>query len=361
MDYFIAGDSHGPAMVGILTGFPAGFKVDLQKITHDLYLRRAVYGRGKRMKLENDSFEIISGIYDGLTTGAPLTFCIPNYAKNTEKTPRSIPRPGHGDYSAYKKYKIKDFNLYTERNSARWTSALTVIGSISRQLLNYFQIGIIAYTKRIGSISFDLKFDDLLKLEELRNTSKVLCPDKETSKLMISEIDAAIDEGNTLGGEIKVLSTPLIAGLGSYDRIENKLDSKLASLLMSIPSVKGIIIGEKIYSGREYNDPFAIDSGNIYRTSNNCGGIEGGFTNGNGLDIELYVKPIPTLKNPLQSVDIETLKPVKTPYIRSDYTSVPSVAIISQSAVSFVILNAIIERYGNGNVEDIKVRIENDS
>ena len=360
MKYFFFGDSHGPKIFVYLSGFPSGVRIDFDSLNKDLLLRKSSFGRGKRMKMESDKFEIISGVYNGVTTGAPITFAISNLVSNTEKGVRSIPRPGHGDYSSYKKYKIKDFNVYAERNSARWTAALTLIGSLCRQVLNYFDLDVVGYVSRLGDIELPDKDYDISNLRELRNSSKVYCPDKTTSEMMISELKKAITDGNTLGGEVTIVSTKIPGGLGDYGEIENKLDSKIASILLAIPSVKGVTFGEQIYNGKDYLDPFVINNGSIDRSSNNCGGIEAGFTNGSPLKIKLFVKPIPTLKSTIQSVDIKSMKEAKSPYIRSDYTSVPSVAIISEAAISLVLLDTILERFGNGNVDDIKKRVENE-
>ncbi len=358
MDYVISGDSHGPVMVGVLRGFPSGFEIDIEAINEDLKLRQSPYGRSKRMLIEEDRIEIVSGIYNSLTTGAPLTLLIKNKASNTETSPRYMPRPGHGDYSAYTKYKLKDLNAYAERNSARWTCVLTAIGSISRQVLNYFGIDVVAYTKKINNVEFFLNSKNIAKIRELRNLSEVFCPDGEVSKEMKKEIDKAIENGDTVGGEVEIISTPLIAGLGDYSSMDLKVDSKLSALLMGIPSVKGILFGKKIYDGSKYMDPFVADKDSIKRLSNNCGGIEGGFTNGEPVNITLFVKPIPTLRKGLPSLNLSTLEPANAPYIRSDATSVPAVAIISEAAVSYLLLSFIMQRYGSGHIDDIKKRIQ---
>lgn len=360
MKYVIAGDSHGPSMTCIVTGFPAGLKCDLESIKRDLYLRASVFGRSSRMKLENDNPVFLSGIYNGTTTGAPITFTVDNKSQGFNKQIRSIPRPGHGDYSAYAKYKINDFNVYAERNSARWTVLMTTLGSLSRQVLNFFGIDIIGYVCKIGSVNLNKTFSCSSILKKLRNNSELLCPDENITKKMVEEIKMAEKDGNTIGGKVKIISTNLPAGLGSYEETESKLDTRISSILFSIPSVKGVIFGDEIYNGREYMDAFIKESSSISRKSNHCGGIEAGFSNGMPLDLTIFVKPIPTMRDGIGSIDFNTMSYTKSPYIRSDITSVPAISVIAEAAVSFVILDTILEKYGNGNIRDIKNRIVND-
>ena len=360
MKYIIAGDSHGPTMACILTGFPSGLNFDLNFIKNDLHLRSSVFGRSSRMKLENDEPTFLSGIYNGMTTGAPITFTVDNKSKGFNKEIRSIPRPGHGDYSAYAKYKINDFNIYAERNSARWTVILTILGSLSRQVLNFFGIDIIGYVCKVGSVTLDETFSYSPNLRNRRNNSELLCPDEILTKKMIEEIKIVEKNGNTIGGKVKIVSTKIPAGLGSYAETRSKLDTKISSILFSIPSVKGVIFGDEIYDGKEYADTFIKEDLSISRDSNHCGGIEAGFSNGMPLHITLFVKPIPTMRDGAKSIDFNTKEYAKSPYIRSDITSVPAVSVISEAAISFVILDTILEKYGNGNIRDIKNRIAND-
>jgi chorismate synthase len=360
MKYIIAGDSHGPTMTCILTGFPSGLNVDLELIKKDLHLRASVFGRSSRMKLERDNLDFLSGIYNGTTTGAPVTFTINNKSRGFSKRSRSIPRPGHGDYSAYTKYKIKDFNVYAERNSARWTVLLTVLGSLSRQVLNSFDIDVLGYLNGIGFVTLDKVFPYSLSLRTLRNNSRLLCPDKDITDKMIEKIETIKMDGDTIGGRVRIVSTNIPSGLGGYEETESKLDARISSILLSIPSVKGVLFGDEIYNGKEYVDYFTKEDSLVTRRTNRCGGIEAGFSNGMPLQISLFIKPIPTMRDGSESIDFDTMEYSKSPYIRSDITSAPAVSIISEAAVSFVLLDAILEKYGNGNIRDIKNRILND-
>ncbi|KLO23776.1 chorismate synthase [Marinitoga sp. 1197] len=340
MNFIISGDSHGEFMIGTLIGIPAGLKIDMDKINTDLKKRQNGYGRGERMKIERDEVNIISGIWKGYTTGAPLTILIKNKGKNTEKNIRKVPRPGHGDYSAYMKYKLPDLNIYTERNSARWTVVLTAIGNIARQFLDNLNIKISAYIEKIG----ELKTED----GKISNNIK-------------KYIDKMKKSGNTLGGSIKVIAKNVKPGIGGYSSIFERLDSKIGKLFMAIPSVKGVIIGNTDFSlsGKEYHDEFYIENNKIRRKSNNAGGIEAGFTNGENIEITVFLKPIPTLREPLNSIDLEYIQETKAPYIRSDVTVVPASIVIFENALSLILMESILDRFGNDNVNDIIRRYNN--
>ncbi|GAB6189788.1 chorismate synthase [Marinitoga arctica] len=334
MNYCISGDSHGVAMIGTLIGIPAGLKINIEKINEDLLKRRKGYGRGKRMEIEKDKVTIISGTWKNYTTGSPLTLMIENKGDNTEKEVRSIPRPGHGDYSSYMKYKLPDLNVYTERNSARWTVVLTALGSIAKQFLKELNIEIFGYIKSIGKIKI--------------NNGEITLKVKEY-------IDEMRKKGDTLGGSIKVIAKNIKPGIGGYSTIFDRIDSKIGQLFLSIPSVKGIIIGNEDFSlsGREYHDEFYLEEDKIRRKTNNAGGIESGFTNGENIEVSVYLKPIPTLGNSLNSVDLRNNKETKSPYIRSDVTIIPSSVIIFENALSLILMESIIDRFGNDNMSEI--------
>lgn len=334
MNFVISGDSHGPMMIGTITNIPAGLKINIDSINEDLKKRQKGYGRGKRMQIENDKVEIVSGIWKGYTTGSPLTLIIQNKGSNTEKEIRSVPRPGHGDYSAYMKYKIPDLNIYTERNSARWTVVLTALGSIAKQFLKVFNIEINGYVKNIGKMN--------IKNGEITEEVK-------------KYIDEMKNKGDTLGGTVKIVAKNVKPGIGGYSTIFERLDSKIGKVFMSIPSVKGIIIGNEDFSlaGSEYHDEFYIENNKIKRKTNNAGGIEAGFTNGESIEITVFLKPIPTLGKPLNSVDLKTLNEKKSPYIRSDVTVISSSIIIFENTLALILMESIIERFGNDNITEL--------
>ncbi|PLV59089.1 chorismate synthase [Thermotoga sp. KOL6] len=362
MKLTIAGDSHGKCMVAVLEGIPAGVKIDEDIMKTDLFRRRNCYGRGKRMNMEEDNFEIVSGVWKGLTTGAPITILIPNKSGNPVKDVRSVPRPGHVDFSAWVKYKLPDLNVYVERASARWTVALTAVGSLLKSLLKEFGIEIMGFVTRIGNIEVKETPSNYEEIKKRRDESPVFCPDLEATKKMIEEIDKAKKKGNTLGGKIKVIARGVPMGIGSYSNLFKRLDSKIGSLFFAIPAVKGVIVGsEEMWYGFDYLDEFEIVNDRIKRKTNNLGGIEGGISNGEDIWVNVYVKPIPTTGKSLNSVDLRTLKPARTPYVRSDVTAVPPASVVSEAALAVVLADALLEHLGDGNIQDLKRRLENES
>lgn len=364
MEIKIAGDSHGPAMVGLIEEIPAGLKINTNKINEDLRRRQSGYGRGNRMKLEKDEVKIVAGLWNGITTGAPLVLIINNKAKNPVKEPRTVPRPGHGDYSCWSKYRLDDLNIYTERNSARWTSVLTAVGNVAKQFLQEFGIKTVSFVRSIGRVEVeDSKFDEIQKNLEYytqkRDQSEVLCPFEDVSERMIEEIkENALKKATTLGGSIKTFATNVKAGLGSYADLFDRVDSKIGKYFLSIPSVKGVFIGHQDVSinGAQYQDPLTIDEDNIKRTKNYAGGIEAGITNGENIVVTTYFKPISTLAKPLDSVDLKTKDKVKAPYVRSDSVVIPAATVITENTLAIIIMEEIINGFGNDNVELIKKR-----
>lgn len=366
MEFKIAGDSHGPSMLGIIEGIPAGLSIDKEAINTDLRRRQKGYGRGERMRIESDEVEIISGVWNGLTTDAPLVLMVANKAANPVdvRKERNVPRPGHGDYSAWAKYGLMDLNAYTERNSARWTVALAAIGSVAKQFLSAFNVRVMGFVASIGKVHVDdALFNEVQKdfdtYIEKRDNSPVACPFEDISEKMIQEIEnVAFKNATTLGGSIKTFATGVKPGLGSYSDVFNKIDSKIGRYFMSIPSVKGVHIGHEDVSctGYEYQDPFNYEDGKIKRQKNFAGGIEGGMTNGENIIVTAYFKPISTLANPLDSVDLKTKAQCKAPYIRSDSVIVPAATVLTESVLAIILMEEIVEGFGNDNVELVKQR-----
>jgi len=346
IEILTAGDSHGEALVGIVSGFPAGFEVNIDEINNDLKRRQGGYGRGRRMKLESDKVEIISGLWNSVTTGVPLTFVIKNRAKDIAKEPRHVPRPGHADYSAWKKFKLDDLNIYAERSSARSTAIVVAIGAFFKQFLRIFDIRIEGFVRSIGNREIeDIDLSDIDKLVKLRDSSELYCPNLKVSEDMKKLIDETREKGDTLGGSFTVISKNIPAGLGSYSQAKDRLDSKLAAELMGIPSVKGVLIGDIIETfksfGSQSHDEFAIENGKIKRLSNRAGGIEGGITNGEDLIVTALVKPIPTLSKGLRSVNLKDKVEEKAPYVRSDTVVVPAAMVVGEAVVAKVIANDV--------------------
>jgi chorismate synthase len=343
-------------MVGTLEKFPAGIKVDKKSIDIELKNRQMGYGRGKRMSIEKDSVEIISGVWKGISTGAPLSFIIKNLAGNTEKEERYSPRPGHGDYSAFKKYKLEDLNIYAERNSARWTSVMTVLGQLAKQFLNHLKIDSTSYVYSLGRVIDENKYDfEYIKNNKITETAT---PNEEYSELFKKEIDNF--SKNSLGGKIRVIAKNIKPGIGDYSNLFEKIDSKIGKYFFAIPSVKGVVIGSENFHvpGTNYNDEFFVENDEISRKSNSAGGIEAGFTNGENILVNIYAKPIPTVLEPMDSVDLKNNKNTKTKYIRSDITAVPALSIILENVMNLMLFEAIIENFGTGNYKDIVKRYQ---
>ncbi len=366
MEFKIVGDSHGPFMMGLIEGIPAGLTIDKETIDAELRRRQKGYGRGERMHIESDEVDIVSGVWNGMTTGAPVVLMIGNKAANPidAKKARTVPRPGHGDYSAWAKYELTDLNAYTERNSARWTTALAALGSVAKQFLTIFDVHVMGFVASIGKVHVDdTLFDELQKdfdaYIEKRDNSLVACPFEDISECMIQEIEnVAFKEATTLGGSTKTFATGVKPGLGSYSNVFNKVDSKIGRYFMSIPSVKGVHIGHEDVSctGFEFQDPFTYENGRIKRTKNFAGGIEAGITNGENIVVTTYFKPISTLANPLNSIDLETKERCKAPYIRSDSVIVPAATVLTESVLAMILMEEIVDGFGNDNIELIRQR-----
>ncbi|HNS67777.1 MAG TPA: chorismate synthase [Mesotoga infera] len=360
MKFSVAGDSHGQAMYGLIEGLPAGFPVSIDEIDKNLQRRQRGYGRGKRMGLEHDRAIIKSGLWNDLTTGAPILIEIANLAPRSEKETRSIPRPGHADYAAWTKYRLSDLTIYAERSSARWTAALVSIGSIACQMLSKLGIEIVSSVIAIGKIQCPIP-DSVCVVA--RDASPVYCHDKLASGEMVAEIEKAIDKGDTLGGIFAVSAYGLPSGIGGYGELFERLDSKIGRYFLAIPSVKGVFVGNPDVSlpGSQYHDPFAVSDGKVSRLSNNAGGVEGGISNGQPLVVVASVKPIPTLENGIDSVNLKSMNLEKTPYVRSDVTAVPAASVVGESMLGLLLLESILEKYGNDSFDLLKGRLENES
>jgi chorismate synthase len=398
--YLTAGESHGKALVGILEGIPSGLPVSAKDIDVDLKRRQGGYGRGGRMKIESDHPEILSGVRWGKTIGSPITILIenkdwPNWqdVMITDNPPIppllkggkggfvTRPRPGHADLPGAIKYGHTDIRNILERSSARETAMRVALGAIAKKFLSEFNIKIGSYVIQIGTVIshqssvIGKKSDEeeLLKAFEKAEKSPVRCPDKEVSKKMIKLIDKAIKEGNSLGGIFEVFATNVPIGLGSHIQWDKRLDGRLAQALMSIQAIKGIEIGlgfemanrfgSEVMDEIFYTPPYQggerggyISGRNIagfYRKSNYAGGIEGGMTNGMPVILRAAMKPIPTLRKPLGSVDIMTKKTVKAAYERSDICAVPAAGVIGEAMVALTIADAFLEKFGGDGMEEV--------
>ena len=379
--YQTAGESHGKALVGILEGIPAGLLLSCEDIDKDLKRRQGGYGRGGRMKIESDHAEILSGVRWGKTIGSPITLLIENkdYKNWLEgmspdaKAEGSIPsvtkpRPGHADLPGAIKYDQHDIRNILERSSARETAMRVALGAIAKKFLSQFDVNIGSYVIQIGRIHVQSsKFKvqssgtELLSIFKKAEKSPVRCPDEEATKKIIKLIDRAIREGNSLGGIFEVFATGVPVGLGSHIQWDRKLEGRLAQALMSIQAIKGVEVGVGFgmsgMFGSEVMDEIFYEARSrerrvkgFYRKTNNAGGIEGGMTNSMPVILRAVMKPIPTLRKPLRSVDIVTKNPVEAAYERSDICAVPAAAVIGEAMVALILADAFLEKFGGDNL-----------
>jgi chorismate synthase len=372
------GESHGPGLTALLTGLPAGLRVDLDLLAHDLARRQHGYGRGRRMQIEKDTAEIRAGVRGGETLGSPVVLWIANrdYA-NWEKVmgPEEVdprlaelrrlksPRPGHTDLAGGIKYDRRDLRDILERASARETTARVAAGAFARMLLLEFGVEIrsgVRFLGLVGAGSLLPTWDDLLQVDE---TSPLRAIDRSLEPEMIRLVDQAKDEGDTLGGGVTVIAHNVPPGLGSHVQWDEKLDGRLAQAILSIHAVKGVEIGSGITASQGFGSVAhdAIErtaDGRWTRPTNRAGGLEGGVTNGEDVVITAYKKPIATLRKGLPSIDLDTLEPHASQYERSDVTALPAAGVIAEAMVALVLADALLEKLGGDSMAEVKAHWE---
>lgn len=371
--FLTAGESHGPELVAIVEGAPAGFEVDIARINEDLARRQKGYGRGGRMLIEKDEVRPISGIRFGRTTGGPITFVIENRdfknwvkkmsvdpADRAEATPVTRPRPGHADLAGVLKYNLDDIRDVLERASARETTARVAIGSLAKQFLSPFGISVVGYVASIGAT--EAKMPENVGIEELRaitEKSPVRVADPDAERAIIAEIDECKKSGDTLGGVVQVIATGLPVGLGSHVQWDRKLDGRLAQALLSVQAAKGVELGRGFEAARvrgsQLHDEIGYDAEErrFTRDSNNSGGTEGGMSTGEPLRVRVAFKPISTLMRPLRSVDIRTKAEAVGTIERSDVCAIPAAAVIAEAVVAFELARAFLEKFGGDSLAEI--------
>ena len=360
MRYLSAGETHGKGILALLDGFPAGLAVNHAQIDAELKRRQGGYGRGGRQQIENDRVEFLTGLWKGQTTGAPLSLWIANKDYKIDEMPElDAPRPGHADLSGALKYE-QPIRPVLERASARETAARVAAGALCKQLLELFGLQIVGFVRSIGEFRWDHNFP--ATPEELvshRNRSVVysLCPERDEEAIRL--IDRFREEGDTLGGEIEVRAYGVPIGLGSHVQWDQKLDGRLAGAVMSVQAIKAVEFGSvfecAVKSGSRVHDPIVYDSQKGYsRTQNEAGGIEGGMSNGEPIVLRAAMKPIPTLKKPLASVNLRTLAPQDATFERSDVCAVPAASVVLENAVAIEIADAFLQRYGSDSLTQIR-------
>jgi len=361
--FLTAGESHGRALIGIIEGLPSNVNIDTDYINRDLYRRKNVFGRSERMKMEEDRVKILSGIRDGKTTGAPIAIMIenkdyrPELFSNSEKIYN--PRPGHADLVGLLKYNLDDIRDVIERASARETAIRTAIGSIAKLFLNNFDIRVYSRVVNIGGIKDEDEFlidEEYIKKVE---TSPVRCGNKEIEEKMMKLIIQASEEGDTLGGIFEVLVAGLPVGLGSYVHYDRRINSRIGAAILSIPGVKGVEFGKgfelsSIPGSSAVDEIGYSEEKGYFRRTNNMGGIEGGITNRENLVIRAVMKPIPTLRKSVQTVNVATKEKVLSRYERSDITGVPAASVIAESVVAWEIACEFLDKFSGDSFEDVE-------
>jgi chorismate synthase len=359
-----AGESHGPALVAVLEGMPAGLALDMERVQRELARRQRGYGRGGRMKIERDAAELLSGTRAGLTLGSPIALRIANRDTSLERLPvPSNPRPGHADLAGCQKYTVRDPRAVLERASARETAARVALASIARQVIERFGVEVFAHVVELGGIAarpdaFEAAGE---RRAELREASDLACLDPSVEPAMRERIDRAREEGDSLGGVFEVRVHGLPPGLGSYQSPAERLTARLGAALFSIPAIKAVAFGLGFEAARLpgslVHDPIVPGRGpwgRFARSSNRAGGLEGGMTTGEPLVVRAAMKPIPSLRQGLPSVDFETGEAVRATYQRSDVTSVPAASVVGEAVVALELTSAFLEKFGGDALADVE-------
>ncbi|MBU6423633.1 MAG: chorismate synthase [Chloroflexi bacterium] len=369
MRVLTSGESHGPRLIALLDGVPAGLAVDVAAIDRDLRRRQLGYGRGARQKIERDQVRIVGGVRQGRTTGAPVALEIDNRdAPNWERVMSVEPvvdppapvtrlRPGHADLAGAMKFGLHDVRDVIERSSARETAARVAAGALAKQLLALVGTKVQSEVAAIGDVDSAPTWD-----EAAVEASEVRCGRADRAEAMIAAISAARDAGDTLGGIVALRATGVVPGLGSYAEWDRRLDGRIAQALCSIQAAKGIEFGDAFAQARErgsaVHDPIVLREGRFARTRNRAGGLEGGVTNGNDIECRVAFKPISTLMKPLPSVDLASGEPSPAHVERSDVCVIPAAGVVAEAMLAIVLAEALVEKFGDDDVETLMASVE---
>ena len=377
LNFQTAGESHGQGLVAIVQGFPAGLTLDFNFVGKQLRRRQGGYGRGGRMKIESDRAQFLSGVRHGKTIGSPITVLIENrdwtnwqdalsvedrLEARDKYRPLSPPRPGHADLAGCLKYNFREGRYVLERASARETAARVAVGALAQIFLVQFGIELASHVIAVGKAELSKGDVPWEKIRALRDRSEVLlnCVDQETEVRMKAEVDEALKTKDSVGGIFEVTAHHVPPGLGSHTQWNLRLDGQLAQAVMSIQAVKGIEIGTGIRNavnfGSHVHDTIAYDrdQSQFVRPTNRAGGLEGGITNGEDVIVRGYLKPISTLRRPLESVDFESKEAVKAAYERSDVCVVPSAGVVGEAMVAWVLAGAFLEKFGGDSLQETR-------
>lgn len=393
--YMTAGESHGQGLVAVAEGFPAGLAITKEQIAADLLRRQGGYGRGRRMQIEQDQAQIMSGVRYGYTLGSPIALVIENRDWKNRKeemdpdpvegfTPDAIPtkervtrpRPGHADLNGALKYGHKDLRNVLERASARETAARVAVGAIARRLLDHFGIRVMSHIVRLGGIAANLEGLSYDEIAQRAEASPVRCADEDAAQQMMAKIDEAKKAGDTLGGVFEVVVTGVPVGLGSHVHWDRKLDARIAYAVMSIQAIKGVEIGIGFDAAERFGSQahdaigyrpypqeqeasiadfqYSPERPGFYRFTNRAGGFEGGMTTGEPIIVRGAMKPISTLYKPLDSVDFYTKETFKASIERSDTCAAPAAGVVAEAVVAWEVANAFLEKFGGDSIKEIE-------
>jgi chorismate synthase len=380
--WLTSGESHGRALVAICDGVPAGVRVTSGDVAAALARRRAGYGRGARMKFEQDEVELTGGVRHGVTLGGPVAIRVGNtewpkwetvmspdpvdpaeLEGQARNAPLSRPRPGHADLAGMQKYGFTDARPILERASARETAARVALGEVARRLLEQvLGVRILSHVVALGSVTADdgqvPTPEDLARID----VDPVRCADPEVSAAMVAEVDAARKDGDTLGGVVEVLAYGLPPGLGSHTQWDRRLDARMAAALMSIQAIKGVAFGDGFTTagrrGSGAHDEIFLGSSGVARRTNRAGGVEGGMSSGEVLRVRAAMKPISTVPRALDTVDVVTEEPAKAINQRSDVTAVPAAGVVAEAMAALVLAEAAVEKFGGDSVEEMRRNAE---
>ena len=378
--FLTAGESHGPELLVILEGLPAGIPVDAIRIRRDLARRQRGYGRGARMRIEDDDPVLVAGVRHGYTLGSPVALRIPNLDHSRWEAAMAVtpvagpvagdeehlrrmfrPRPGHADLAGGLKYDRRDLRDILERASARETAARTAMGAICRILLDELGVRVVSHVVRVGRVAvsapLDISFERIASIPE---DAAVGCADPDLEREMIAEIDRARESSDSVNGAFEVAAQGVPPGLGSHVHWDRRLDGRLMQALGSIPAVKAVSIGDGVGAasrfGSEVHDEifYAAEERRFHRPTNRAGGIEGGMTNGSEVRVTGYMKPLSTLPRPLRSVDLRTHAPADAAFERTDTTAIRAAGVIGEGMVAYVLAEAMIEKFGGDSLEEMR-------
>lgn len=373
-----AGESHGECLIATLTGLPAGIPISLQAIDRELWRRQQGFGRGGRMKIETDKAEVVAGVRHSRTIGSPIGVIIrnadwKNWTDNlpveggdeSKRKPVTRPRPGHADLAGAIKYSFTDARYILERASARETTARVAVGALCKSFLRQFGIEVLSHVVAVGSAKLNrpAEWSELVALSQ-RDEVLLGCVDPEAEARMKELVDHAYRTGDTIGGVFEVVARGVPPGLGSHITWDTRLDGKLAQAIVSMQAVKGVEVGfaeegaasygSKVQDSIHYNR----DERSFYRGANRAGGVEGGMSNGQEILVRGYLKPISTLRRPLESVDLETREPSLAAYERSDVCVVPAAGVIGEAMVAIVLAGVFLEKFGGDSLLETKRNYE---